>query len=115
MVIHKKIFHFQAKLRHKLQSIENDPQLDTTEKSKRKQNLLLLHSIGSPGMMNTANSPSSHVGLGTLGTSPSTTAAMSPHAPSFYPAGETVESVIGIFMYTSFVTICLRLSLTFCF
>jgi hypothetical protein len=122
--------YIQAKLRQKLQSIENDPQLDTNEKSKRKQSLLLLHSIGSPGTIGnpgiigspgtlgspgmvespgtvgspgTIGSPSTLacLGLEPLGTSPSVAAAMSPHAPSFYPAGDTVESVIGMYSQTN--------------
>ncbi len=84
----------QVKLRQQLQSIEDDHTLDSTEKSKRKQNLLLIHSlsVGSPsnnsgGMMNN---------IGSTPTTPSSLSSnMSPHAPSFYPPGDTVESVIG--------------------
>ena len=75
------------KLRSQLQSIENDPNLDPTEKSKRKQNLLLLHNLN-------LGSPVTTSYLGSLGLTPAAN-AMSPHARAFYPAGETVESVVG--------------------
>ncbi len=69
-----------------MQCIENDMTIDTNEKSRRKQNLLLLHSI-SIGSARPNNN-----GMAASPTMPST---MSPHAQAFYPAGETVESVIG--------------------
>jgi hypothetical protein len=75
----------QCKLRFQLTAIENDPTLDTIEKTRRKQNLLLLNNlhIGSP----ISSAPPM--------TSMSMPSTMSPHAPSFYPTGDTVESVVG--------------------
>ena len=75
---------FQSTLRKQIQTIENDMTIDNGEKSRRKQNLLLLHSL-SIGNATFTNSISQ--------STPSST--MSPHAPSFYPPGDTVESVIG--------------------
>ncbi|XP_064608189.1 RING finger protein unkempt homolog isoform X2 [Liolophura sinensis] len=77
----------QVKLRQQLQAIENDPTLDTTERAKRKQNLILLHNlnIGVPQCgVQLVPSPSSV-----------SSSSMSPLAPSFYPPGDTVESVVG--------------------
>ena len=80
-----------------MQSIEDDQTLDPAEKTKRKQNLLLLHNlnVGSPIMSGGGLASS----IGSTPTTPSSTVSstMSPHAPSFYPAGDTVESVIGKF------------------
>ena len=79
----------QSTLRKQIQSIENDMTIDNGEKSRRKQNLLLLHSLSIGSASTLANTISQ--------SSTSSTSTMSPHAPSFYPAGETVESVIGKF------------------
>ena len=74
--------------------------LDHTEKTKRKQNLLLLHSLnggpmgGNRGDSNGSNNHGNGTGTVNYGSSPSMS-AMSPHAPSFYPPLDTVESVIG--------------------
>ncbi|XP_064634085.1 RING finger protein unkempt homolog [Lineus longissimus] len=75
----------QAKLRQQILAIDNDPLLDPTDKAKRKQKLLIYHNLNSSSPL-----PSS---ISTTPPTPSST--MSPHAPSFYPAGDTVESVIG--------------------
>ena len=58
--------------------------IDNGEKSRRKQNLLLLHtlSIGNAALTNSISQSTA-------------SSTMSPHAPSFYPPGDTVESVIG--------------------
>lgn len=81
----------QLKLNQQLMAIDSDHNLDINEKMKRKQSLLLMHGIhiGSPGSASMI-----------MGLSPATS-AMSPLAPSFYPPGDTVESVIGksFFMY----------------
>ena len=73
------------KLRQQLQAIDNDSSLDTAEKDKRKQNLMLVHNMS--------------LGCGITGSSsiaiPSSTATMSPFAPAFYPPHDTVGSVIG--------------------
>ena len=89
-------FSFQAKLRQQLQIIDNDPNLDFSEKSKRKQNLLLIHNLS--GYSSSPLGSTFTSGFGSAPTTPSSaslSSIMSPHAPSFYPAGETVESVIG--------------------
>ncbi|XP_074649175.1 putative E3 ubiquitin-protein ligase UNKL [Tubulanus polymorphus] len=64
------------KIRQQILAIDNDPTLDVAEKNKRKQNLFMLYSNSS-------------------GSTPNTPSIMSPHAPSFYPPADTVESVIG--------------------
>ena len=81
----------QVKLRQQLQSIENDPSLDNAEKAKRKENLILQHTIGAGGLLGVGRSQYSPVSSA-LGLALST---MSPHAPAFYPPGNTVESVVG--------------------
>lgn len=91
---------FQVNLRKQLQAIESDPTLDNQEKSKRKQNLLLLHNLNitSSGSSNGPLSPSSiGLSLGTNVTSSSfsTNSTMSPNARCFYPPCDTVESVVG--------------------
>ena len=83
----------QTKLRLQIQAIDNDVNLDPVERSKRKQNLLLLHNLN-------IGSPLGAAYLATLESSPTTPSStvsslMSPHAQSFYPPGDTVESVIG--------------------
>ncbi|XP_029651049.1 RING finger protein unkempt isoform X3 [Octopus sinensis] len=78
----------QAKLRQQLQAIENDLTIDTSEKATRKQNLVLLHNFNQSFS-------------GSLSPINPSTSNMSPHAPSFYPPGETVESVVGCFGATS--------------
>ncbi|XP_013398420.1 RING finger protein unkempt homolog [Lingula anatina] len=75
----------QAKLRQQLQAIENDPSLDTSEKAKRKQNLILIHTLNGSNSSATPNNSSVS----------SATSTMSPLAPPFFPPGDTVESVIG--------------------
>ena len=85
--------YLQSKLCLQIQAIDNDVKLDPVERSKRKQNLLLLHNLS-------IGSPLGAAYMGTLessATTPSSTVSslMSPHAQSFYPPGDTVESVIG--------------------
>lgn len=65
-------------------AIDNDPSIDPSEKAKRKQNLVLVHTLAA-GMNSAAVS-----GIASLSTS-----NMSPLAPAFYPAGDTVGSVLG--------------------
>ncbi|CAH1794687.1 unnamed protein product, partial [Owenia fusiformis] len=79
----------QIKLRQQLQAIEKDVTIDLAEKAKRKQNLLLLHNL------NVTNSFSASSGTSGIGSSATSSSSMSPHAPVFYPAGDTVESVIA--------------------
>ena len=78
---------FQSTLRKQIQSIENDMTIDNGEKSRRKQNLLLLHSlsIGSAALTNSISQSTA-------------SSTMSPLAPSFYRPGDTVESVIGKYL-----------------
>ncbi|BFZ17372.1 hypothetical protein BsWGS_20411 [Bradybaena similaris] len=74
---------FQLKLRQQLLAIEKDLSIDLAEKSRRKDNLLLLHQMGLY----------SHLGNSLALTQSST--VMSPLAPAFYPPGDCVESVLG--------------------
>ncbi|XP_052265444.1 RING finger protein unkempt-like isoform X2 [Dreissena polymorpha] len=74
----------QIKLRQQLKEIDQDPNLDSVEKAKRKQNLMLVHNLGSSGAF---------IGFGNNSMSlPNTT--MSPFATAFYPPRDTVGSVI---------------------
>ncbi|XP_070580771.1 RING finger protein unkempt-like [Ptychodera flava] len=77
----------QANLRRHLLLIENDPGIDEQEKARRKQNLLMAHSMsgGSPLTSSIASTPPT----------PSSLSQVSPMAPPFYPASDTVESVVG--------------------
>ncbi|KAK7507793.1 hypothetical protein BaRGS_00000758 [Batillaria attramentaria] len=84
-----------VKLRQQLQAIENDPMLENAEKARRKEALILQHSMGSSGLGVCSRPLYSPVGQPPpqgLGLGMST---MSPHAPAFYPPGNTVESVVG--------------------
>ncbi|KAK7112115.1 RING finger protein unkempt homolog [Littorina saxatilis] len=85
-----------VKLRQQLQAIENELMLDNAEKARRKEALILQHTMGAGGLLGVGSRPlyspvSQHPpqGMG-LGAS-----SMSPHAPAFYPPGNTVESVVG--------------------
>lgn len=71
------------KLKLQLAAIDSDQSIDTVEKAKRKQNLILV---------NTVSCPSSSSYASVTGMSSSN---MSPLAPAFYPPGDTVGSVIG--------------------
>ncbi|KAK3089557.1 hypothetical protein FSP39_004595 [Pinctada imbricata] len=75
-----------TKLRQQLASIDCDHTIGAEEKAKRKQNLLMLHSMT---FSNNGNSTSSPV----AGAPP--LSSMSPLAPAFYPPSDTVGSVIG--------------------
>lgn len=92
-----------------------DATLDAQEKTKRKHNLLLLHNLnmaGSNGTSSTNNNGNSfgplspsHVGngLGIGSSSLPTSSTMSPNARCFYPPCDTVESVIGEWVFLSLV------------
>lgn len=103
----------QVKLRQQLQAVENDPLLDNTEKARRKEALILQHSMGAGGLLGvgtrSAYSPVSQPPPQSLGLGVST---MSPHAPAFYPPGNTVESVVGQCMFC-FATVLWFFSLFF--
>ncbi|KAJ8319017.1 hypothetical protein KUTeg_004108 [Tegillarca granosa] len=73
-----------SKLKQQLAAIDNDSSIDPSEKAKRKQNLILVHTL-SAGMNSQTVS-----GIASFSTS-----NMSPLAPAFYPAGDTVGSVLG--------------------
>ncbi|XP_061196207.1 RING finger protein unkempt homolog isoform X1 [Saccostrea echinata] len=73
------------KLRQQLQSIDSDQTIDLVEKAKRKQNLLMLHSL----TFSTSATPSP------VANQQPNVSTMSPLAPAFYPPGDTVGSVIG--------------------
>ena len=77
--------YFQIKLKQQLAAIDSDHTIDTVEKAKRKQNLILVNSV------NCAVSTSSYASVTGMSSS-----NMSPLAPAFYPPGDTVGSVIGM-------------------
>lgn len=79
------LFFLQMKLRQQLQSIDSDQTIDFVEKSKRKQNLLMLHSL----TFSTSTTPSP------VANQQPSVSTMSPLAPAFYPPGDTVGSVVG--------------------
>lgn len=84
-----------VKLRQHLQSIENDPLLDNTEKARQKE-LILQHSMGPGGLLGLGSRPLySPVGQNPPQNLMLGVSSMSPHAPAFYPPGNTVESVVG--------------------
>ncbi|XP_002732448.1 RING finger protein unkempt-like [Saccoglossus kowalevskii] len=72
-----------ANLRKHLLVIENDTNLDEQEKARRKQNLLMSQNM-------TPGSP-----LASTPPTPSSLSQVSPMAQPFYPATDTVESVVG--------------------
>ena len=97
------------KLKQQLQSIENDPMLDNIEKARRKEALILQHSMSAGGLIGVGSRPlyspigqpaTQGVGLGL--------STMSPHAPAFYPPGDTVESVVGEKISHSHSLTCVR-------
>lgn len=86
---------YQVKLKQQLQTIENDPMLDNAEKARHKESLILQHARNTGGLAVSSRplySPVSHAPPCSLASALST---MSPHAPAFYPPGNTVESVVG--------------------
>lgn len=86
------LFFLQMKLRQQLQSIDSDQTIDFVEKSKRKQNLLMLHSL----TFSTSTTPSP------VANQQPSVSTMSPLAPAFYPPGDTVGSVVGkVITYTN--------------
>ncbi|XP_071964395.1 putative E3 ubiquitin-protein ligase UNKL isoform X2 [Antedon mediterranea] len=79
-----------SNLKKLLQNVDNDVNIDSQEKNRRKQNLLLSHNI-SPG--SPFASSISNCNLPSPGTpSPS---SMSVNATPFYPPSDTVGSVVG--------------------
>lgn len=79
-----KCFFFQASIRKQILAIDSDSTLDQIEKTKRKQNLCLVHNLNLTSVS------------GTPPTTPgSAVSAMSALAMPFYPPSDTVESVIG--------------------
>ncbi|XP_031567579.1 RING finger protein unkempt homolog [Actinia tenebrosa] len=69
---------YQAAVRRQLLTIENDPSLDETEKARRKQSF-----IASRASFSSSS-----------GSAPPTPSSVSASAPPFYPAADTVESVV---------------------
>lgn len=67
----------QAFIRKQILHIENDPTLDDTEKARRKQNIL-----------------STRQAFSVISSSSSNYSTVSANAPPFYPAADTVESVV---------------------
>ena len=64
-------------MKKQMMAIDNDPLLDPVEKAQRKQSIYLAFSINNSGTM---------------------ASAVSPLATPFYPACDTVESVVGKFL-----------------
>jgi hypothetical protein len=93
-----------VKLRQQLQSIENDPSLDKSEKAHQKEALILQHTerfMVAGGLLGVGGSRPLYSPVGqNFGLTLPTT--MSPHAPAFYPPGNTVESVVGKASFFSF-------------
>jgi hypothetical protein len=67
-------FLFQNLIKKQMIAIDSDPLLDPLEKAQRKQSIYLTFSINNSGSM---------------------ASAVSPLATPFYPASDTVESVVG--------------------
>jgi hypothetical protein len=71
---HSTAFLFQSLIEKQMIAIDSDPRLDPLEKAQRKQSIYLAFSINNSG---------------------SVASAVSPLATAFYPASDTVESVVG--------------------
>ncbi|XP_077979580.1 RING finger protein unkempt homolog isoform X2 [Glandiceps talaboti] len=86
-LVTRSFLYLQANLRKHLLIIENDPTIDEQEKARRKQNLLMSQNLstGSPLTSSIASTPPT----------PSSLSQVSPMAQPFYPASDTVESVVG--------------------
>ncbi|KAL3876957.1 hypothetical protein ACJMK2_034733 [Sinanodonta woodiana] len=82
----------QIKLRQQFAAIENDQTLDSVEKNKRKQNLIMLHNLSAGGSSSISTTVAAPQPMPSV-TLPSS--SMSPFAPAFYPPGDTVGSVVG--------------------
>lgn len=70
-------------IRKQIVAIDNDVMLDQSEKTKRKQNLYLVHDLNNISLASTPPTPSSLA------------SAVSPLTRPFYPAMDTIESVVG--------------------
>jgi len=71
---HSYDFLFQSLIKKQMIAIDSDPLLDPLEKAQRKQSIYLAFSINNSGSM---------------------ASAVSPLSTPFYPASDTVESVVG--------------------
>lgn len=71
---HSYDFLFQSLIKKQMIAIDSDPLLDPLEKAQRKQSIYLAFSINNSG---------------------SVASAVSPLSTPFYPASDTVESVVG--------------------
>jgi hypothetical protein len=71
---HSYDFLFQSLIKKQMIAIDSDPLLDPLEKAQRKQSIYLAYSINNSGSM---------------------ASAISPLSTPFYPASDTVESVVG--------------------
>lgn len=80
--LHSYDFLFQSLIKKQMIAIDSDPLLDPLEKAQRKQNIYLAFSINNSG---------------------SVASAVSPLSTPFYPASDTVESVVGEDMIVCFV------------
>lgn len=75
-------FLFQSLIKKQMIAIDSDPLLDPLEKAQRKQSIYLAFSINNSGSM---------------------ASAVSPLSTPFYPASDTVESVVGEDIIVCFV------------
>jgi hypothetical protein len=75
------IFFLQNLIKKQMIAIDSDPLLDPLEKAQRKQSIYLAFSINNSG---------------------SVASAVSPLSTPFYPASDTVESVVGERLYCAF-------------
>jgi hypothetical protein len=75
-------FLFQSLIKKQMIAIDSDPLLDPLEKAQRKQSIYLAFSINNSGSM---------------------ASAVSPLSTPFYPASDTVESVVGEGIIVCFV------------
>ena len=71
---HSNDYLFQSLIKKQMIAIDSDPLLDPLEKAQRKQSIYLAFSINNSG---------------------SVASAVSPLSTPFYPASDTVESVVG--------------------
>ncbi|XP_066291242.1 putative E3 ubiquitin-protein ligase UNKL isoform X2 [Branchiostoma lanceolatum] len=81
----------QAQLKKQLQLIDSDPNLDEQEKLRRAQNLLGTATAVVTSVANSGPLSSSLSSMTTMVTS----STLTPTARPFYPASDTVESVVG--------------------
>ena len=90
----------QIKLRQALKQIDQDTTLNSNQKSLRKEDLVLKYRLSNTASTSLPNNgPSALPGFSgpplLNSVAPQRSSLMSPHAQSFYPPADTVESVVG--------------------